>query len=67
MDVFNLNGFMFEEYMDGIVVWRIDFYLMCGIVFFYVESIQLIKGLGVKFILELKFFSVSMLFDGDYS
>lgn len=64
MDVVNKMGIIVVEYMDGIVNWCFDFYVIIGILMIYVEFIEFFNDLGVKFILELKFLFVEMFFDG---
>ncbi|WP_298450411.1 glycerophosphodiester phosphodiesterase family protein [uncultured Marinobacter sp.] len=67
MDAFDENATTPEEYLGGTADWRTDLYATEGTLLSHRESIELIKGLGLKFTPELKTPVVDMPFEGDYT
>ena len=67
MDASNPNAETLEEYMGGTADFRTDLYAQCGTVLSHAESILLINKLGAKFTPELKFPSVEMPYENNYS
>ncbi|HED18389.1 MAG TPA: glycerophosphodiester phosphodiesterase, partial [Gammaproteobacteria bacterium] len=67
MDATNSRATTVAEYLDGTPGWRTDAYTGRGTVLSHAESIDLLKGFGVKFTPELKTPSVSMPFQDDYT
>jgi glycerophosphoryl diester phosphodiesterase len=65
MDAANADATSVEGYMDATAGWRTDLYAAQGATLMtHAESIELMKGLGVKFTPELKSASVEMPYDG---
>jgi glycerophosphoryl diester phosphodiesterase len=65
MDAANADATSVEDYMDATAGWRTDLYAAQGATLVtHAESIELMKGLGVKFTPELKSASVEMPYDG---
>ena len=65
MDAANSAGTDVASYMNATAGWRTDLYATsAGRLMTHAESIELLKGLGVKFTPELKSPSVEMPFDG---
>jgi glycerophosphoryl diester phosphodiesterase len=65
MDAANADATSVEGYMDATAGWRTDLYAAQGATLMtHAESIDLMKGLGVKFTPELKSASVEMPYDG---
>jgi glycerophosphoryl diester phosphodiesterase len=67
MDASNPRATTVEEYLGGTPNWRTDLYATCGTVLSHKESIDLFKSLGVKMTPELKYPSVKMPYEGDYT
>ena len=67
MDASDRNATTVEEYMGGTANYRTDLYATCGTVLSHAESIELFKDLGVKMTPELKFPSVEMPYEDDYT
>jgi glycerophosphoryl diester phosphodiesterase len=67
MDSFNPKATTIAEYMGGMPTFRTDLYATCGTVVSHKESIELISRLGGKFTPELKFPSVTMPYEGNYT
>lgn len=67
MDAADSTATRVEEYMDATPSWRTDLYTAKGTLMTHAESIELFKSLGVKMTPELKFPSVEMPFEGDYT
>ena len=67
MDAANPGATTIEDYMNATASWRTDLYATCGTVLSHAESIELFKDLGVKMTPELKFPSVAMPYEGDYT
>ncbi|EFL88547.1 glycerophosphodiester phosphodiesterase family protein [Ahrensia sp. R2A130] len=64
MDAADSSATTVEAYMDGTAGFRTDLYAGSGTLMTHAESIELFKGLGVKFTPELKSPSVDMPMDG---
>ncbi|HEY7772576.1 MAG TPA: glycerophosphodiester phosphodiesterase family protein [Marinagarivorans sp.] len=67
MDASDPTALTVEEYMGGTASFRTDLYAQCGTLLSHPESITLINDLGAKFTPELKFPSVDMPYEGDYT
>ena len=65
MDAGNAEATDVESYMNATADWRTDLYAACGgTLMTHAESIELFRGLGVKFTPELKAPAVDMPFEG---
>ncbi len=64
MDAADKTATTAEAYLGGTAPWRTELYVDGAQLMTHAESIELLKGLGVKFTPELKAPSVEMPFDG---
>jgi glycerophosphoryl diester phosphodiesterase len=67
MDGTNPSATNVSEFLRGTPSFRTELYATCGTVMSHAESIDLLRGLGVKFTPELKEASVPMPFEGEYT